>query len=201
MSDLQCPATLLIARHGEAEDSGDRVPLDDGGGLTDNGRAQIRHLVEHVRPRRIAEVYSRTMHRTVQSAELASSELGTQCVVTDGPQEFSLGELGGISYEDPRAKKVFGAWLGGDLAVAYPGGEDGHAVVKRFKDAIEDIADTHRGETELVFSHGAVLSLAVPRLSMNVRNDVAAQWSWPNCVVAKVQVDADGWRMVSWSSR
>ena len=198
MSDLQCPATLLIARHGEAADAVGGVLSDDGGGLTDQGRAQVRHLVEQVRPRRIAEIYSSTMHRAVQSAELASSGLGVRCILTEGLQEFSVGELGGISYQDPRAKKVFDAWRHGDLAVAYPGGEDGHAVVNRFKDTLEEIADTHRGETVLVLTHGGVMSVAVPRLSQHVRNDFAAQWLVPNCVVAEVQIDADGWRILSW---
>lgn len=198
MSDLQCPATLLIARHGEAADAVDGVQSGDGVWLTDRGRAQVRHLVEQVGSRRIAEVYSSTMHRAVQSAELASSGLGVPCILTDGLQEFSVGELGGVSYQDPQAKKVFDAWRHGDLAVACPGGEDGHAVVSRFKDTLEAIADTHRGETVLVFTHGGVMSVAVPRLSQNVRNDFAAQWPLPNCVVAEVQIDADGWRIVSW---
>jgi len=167
VSDLQCPATFLFACHGEAEDavdavdSGDAVAgaqSDHGSRLTDKGRAQVRHLVEQVRSRRIAAVYSSTMHQAIQSAELASSELGTPCIAADGLQELS------------------------------------------FEEAIEDIADTRRGETVLVFTHGAVMSLAVARLSSNVRNDVAAPRSSPGCVVAEVQVDADGWRLVSWPS-
>lgn len=198
MSDLQCPATLLIARRGDAEYAVDGVLSDDGGALTDKGRAQVRHLVEQVRPRRIAEVYSSTMHRAVQSAELASSGLGVRRVVTDGLEEFSVGEVAGVSYQDPRAQQVFDAWLHGDLAAACPGAEDGHVVVRRFKEALEDIADTHRGETVLVFTHGGVMSLAIPRLAVNVRNDLATQRFLPNCVPVEVEVDADGWRLVSW---
>ena len=198
MSDLQCPATLLIARHGDAEYPVDGILSDDSGGLTDKGRAQVRHLVEQVRPRSIAEVYSSTMHRAVQSAELASSGLGVRRVVTDGLQEISVGELAGASYQNLRAQQVFEAWLHGELGAPYPGGEDADSVVKRFKEALEEIADTHRGETVLVFTHGAVMSLAVPRLSLNVRNDFAAQRFLPNCAAAEVEVDADGWRIVSW---
>ena len=199
MSDLHCPATLLIARHGDAQYGVDGVLSDDGGALTDKGREQVRHLVEQVRPRRIAEVYCSTMDRAVQSAELAASELGVRPVVADGLQEFSVGELAGVSFQDPRAQQVFDGWLHGDLDAGCPGAEDGHAVVKRFREALEEIADTHRGETVLVFTHGGVMSLVVPRLSSNVRNDlVAGQRFLPNCVPAEVEVDADGWRVISW---
>ncbi|NMM23020.1 MAG: histidine phosphatase family protein [Phycicoccus sp.] len=198
MSDLQCPATLLVSRHGDAGYAVEGVMSDDGGALTDKGRDQVRHLVERVRSRRVAAVYSSQMGRAVESAELAASELGLRALAVDGLQEFSVGDLAGVGIHDDRAQQVFGAWLHGDLAAAFPGAEDGQAVVKRFKGALEEIADRHRGETVLVFTHGGAMSLAIPRLSFNLRNDLAAQRFLPNCVPAEVEIDADGWRVVTW---
>jgi probable phosphoglycerate mutase len=198
MSDLQCPATLLIARHGDAEYALGGVMSDDGGWLTDLGRAQVRELAETLRSRRIAAVYTSRMERAVESADLAAAGLGVRRLVTEGLQEPSVGELAGVSFQDPRAHLVFDAWLQGHLDAGYPGGEDGHTVTKRFKEALEDIADTHRGETVLVFTHSGVMSLVIPMFSVNVRNDLAAQRFLPNCAVAEVEVDADGWRVVRW---
>jgi broad specificity phosphatase PhoE len=110
------------------------------------------------------------MDAAVRAAELAASELGVRLVVADGLQELSVGEPA----------------------------ENGHAVVERFKDAAAEIADTHRGETVLVFTHRSVMSLAIPRLSVNVRNDHAAQRLLPDCAPVEVEVDADGWRVISW---
>jgi len=198
MSDLQCPATLLISRHGDAGYAVDSVLSDDGGALTDKGRDQVRHLVEQVRSRRVAAVYSSQMGRAVESADLAASELGLHALAVDGLQEFSVGDLAGVSFHDDRAQQVFDAWLHGDLAAACPGAEDGHTVVKRFRGALDEIADRHRGETVLVFTHGGAMSLAIPRLSVNLRNGLAAQRFLPSCVVAEIEVDADGWRVVTW---
>ena len=198
MSDLQCPATLLIARHGDAEYALDGVMSDEGGWLTDLGRAQVGELAKTLRSRRIAAVYSSRMERAVESADLAAAGLGVRRLVTEGLEEPSVGELAGVSFQDPRAHQVFDAWLQGHLDAGYPGGEDGHTVVKRFKEALEEIADSHRGETVLVFSHSGVMSLVVPRLSVNARNDLAAQRLPPSCALAEVEVDADGWRVLSW---
>lgn len=198
MSDLHCPATLLVSRHGEAQYSVEGVLSDDGGALTDKGRDQVRHLVGQVRSRRVAAVYSSQMERAVESAELAATLLGLRSVVVDGLQEFSVGDLAGVSFHDARAQQVFDAWLHGDLSAACPGAEDGHAVVTRFKGALDEMADRHRGETVLVFTHGGAMSLAIPRLSVNLRNDLAAQRFLPNCVPAEVEIDADGWRVVTW---
>jgi len=198
MSDLQCPATLLVSRHGDAQYSVEGVMSDDGGALTDKGRDQVRHLVGQVGSRRVAAVYSSKMGRAVESAELAASELGLHSLAVDGLQEFSVGELAGVSFHDDRAQQVFDAWLHGDLAAACPGAEDGHTVVKRFKGALDVIADRHRGETVLVFTHGGAMSLAIPRLSANLRNDPAAQRFLPSCVAAEIEIDADGWRVLTW---
>ena len=208
MSDLQCPATLLVCRHGEAEYAKHPLPAgapqaagvlsDDGGSLTDAGREQVYRLVEQVRPRRVAAVYSSRMQRAAESAALAASELGLRPAVVDGLEEFSVGDLAGLSWHDDRAQQVFDAWLLGDLGVGCPGAESGDAVVNRFRQALGDIADLHRGETVLVFTHGGAMSLAIPRVAVNAGNDVAARRFLANCAVAEVEVDADGWRLVSW---
>ena len=201
MSDLQCPATLLIARHGDADYPVHGIMSDDGGWLTDLGRAQVSELAGTLGSRRIAAVYSSRMGRAVESGALAAGDLGVTTLAVDGLQEFSVGELAGVSYQDPRAQRVFDAWLNGDLETGCPGAEDGLAVVERFTDALQEIADIHRGETVLVFTHGGVMSLVIPRLSVNVRNDLAAQRFLPNCELAEVEVDADGWRILSWPGR
>ena len=191
---------MLVARHGDAGYAVDGVLSDDDGALTDKGRDPVRQLVEEVRSRRVAGVYSSKMGRAVESAELAASELGLHALPVDGLQEFSVGDLAGLSLHDDRAQQVFDAWLHGDLAAACPGAEDGHTVVKRFKGALDEIADRHRGATVLVFTHGGAMSLAIPWLSLNVGKDPEGQRILPYCAIAELEVDADGWRLVSWPS-
>jgi 2,3-bisphosphoglycerate-dependent phosphoglycerate mutase len=198
MSDLQCPATLLIARHGEAEHAAAGVLSDDGGRLTATGREQVARCAGQVRPRRIAAVYSSPMEPAVESARLAASELGLQPVVVDGLQEFGVGGLAGVSIHDARAQQVFNAWRSGDLDIGCPGAEDGHLVVRRFARAVGEIADMHRGEAVLVFAHGGAMSLAIPRLAANLGNNLAAQRFLPHCVPVEVEIDGDGWRVVTW---
>ena len=198
MSDLQCPATLLVSRHGAAEYARPGFLSDDGGWLSDAGRRQVHELVESLCGVRVAAVWSSTMDRAVESAVLAADLLGVPARSLDGLQEFSVGELAGVSYQDPRAQTVFDRWLAGDLDAGCPGGEDGHTLVARYREAVETIADQHRGETVLVFSHGGVMSLVLPRLALNARNDLAAQRFLPNCVPAELAVDADGWLLRSW---
>ena len=204
MSDLQCPATLLIARHGDAAYPVHGVLSDDGGRLSERGCTQVGELAERLLSRRIAAVYCSHRRQAVESADLAAAHLGVKSFVVNGLQEISAedltGDLAGVSHQQPRPHKVFDAWLQGDLDAGYAGGENGHTVIKRFTEAIEEIADTHRGETVLVFTHSGVMSLVIPRFSVNVRSDLAAQRIPPHGAPVEIEVDADGWRVISWPS-
>ena len=77
MSDLQCPARVFLARHGEAAYE-TALLMDHGGTLTARGRAQARELGERLRAEKIAHVYSSTISRAVQTAELAAAVLGVE---------------------------------------------------------------------------------------------------------------------------
>ena len=81
---------------------------------------------------------------------------------------------------------------------AGPPAQDGPLVVERCGEATGAIADTHRGETVLVFTHAAVMSLAIRRLSVNVGDHLAGAPNLAHCAVGQVEVDSDGWRLVSW---
>ena len=198
MGDLHCPATLLLARHGDAEYGRASVLSDEGGWLSAHGIEQVTALAEGLRERRVARVYTSTLQRAVESGALAAEVLGVDSVPLPGLEEFSVGALAGRAHDDPELLSVFKAWLHGDLGRFIPGGESGVAVVDRYREALHTIADLHRGETTLVFTHGGVMSFVVPRLSGNVRPDLAEQKYLPNCAVAEVSVDEGGFEVLSW---
>lgn len=201
MSDLHCPATLLVARHGDADYPHARVLSDDGGWLTDTGRAQVRELAESLRPRNVAAVWTSRLQRAVESGVLAAEVLGVRTTAIDGLEELSVGALAGREHDDPELNGVFEAWKAGHLGTFIPGGESGQAVLDRYRSALEEISDQHRGETVLVFTHGGVMSFCLPRMGRNVRNDLAAQRFLPNCAVAEISIDADDVTVHSWPGR
>jgi broad specificity phosphatase PhoE len=198
VSDLFCPATLLLARHGDAAYPHARVLSDDGGWLTDKGRQQVRNLARSVSSRNIAGVYTSRLQRAVESGAVAAEVLDVASRVVDGLEEFSVGALAGREHDDPELMAVFESWKQGELGRFIPGGESGQEVLERYRGALEEISDQHRGETVLVFSHGGVMSFCLPRMGRNVRNDLATRRFLPNCAVAEVSIDADDVTVVSW---
>jgi len=71
------------------------------------------------------------------------------------------------------------------------------AAGERFAEALQGIADAHRGETVLVSTDAAVVGREVPRLAFNVPTDFAAGRPAEGRLV-EVACDADGWVLRSW---
>ena len=171
MSDLQCAATLLVARHGDAEYGHPSVLSDEGGWLSAKGIEQTTALAA-VAGGRAGWPRSTPARWPVPSSPARSRPkvLGVDSRAVDGLEEFSVGALAGRPHDDPELQSVFKAWLHGDLRRCIPGGETGEEVVARYREALLSIADQFRGETVLVFSHGGVMSfVAAPALGQRPR--------------------------------
>ncbi|WP_265446397.1 histidine phosphatase family protein [Flexivirga meconopsidis] len=195
---LHCPATVILARHGEA---GYEAPTwaDEGGSLTSVGRAQAAGLAADLHSRRVAHAYCSTMARAVQTAEIAAAALGVDVTTRSALQEFAVGDFAGADRtgDDPFAP-TFRAWLDGDLSARIPGGESGAEVVARGRAVLEEIADRHPGETVLVVAHGGILTLLVRHL-LAIENGVTPR-AFVNCGYAETELGADGWRLTGWSA-
>ena len=198
MSDLQCAATVIVARHAEAEYEAD-VLAEGGGSLTTVGRAQARALGESLRDRRIAAIWCSDRARAVQTAEIVAAIVRCAVRVRAGLAEFGLGEYVGQPYVEGMFADLFDRWTSGDLGTGPNGTETGQDIVDRMSAELESVADQYRGETVLVVSHGGVMSLVLPYLAINADNAMAVDLTLANCATCELAADADGWVMRSWA--
>jgi probable phosphoglycerate mutase len=199
MSELFCPATLVLARHGEAEY--ECVGLsDDGGSLTGSGRRQARELAEGLAGDRVAAVWCSDLSRSVQTAEIAAAALGlTTVTVASGLREVSVGAHRGTPVRAGVLAAELRAWQDGRLSCRVPGGESGDEVVARLRGALEGAADQYRGETVLVVSHGWAIRVAVTQLCVNAAG--AGSWDLDPGQTAWVSAGTEDWRLRSWAGR
>jgi len=199
VSDLQCPATILVARHAQATyRHPEREDAGDGDRLTPVGEQEAARLGGSLRRRRIAAVYTSALSRAVQTGQLLGTALGVDSAVLAGVEEFGVGEYAARPDVSDLIGTVFDRWLAGEPDARCPGGESAAEVVARFGRALTELADLYRGETVVVVSHGGAMSLALPRLCGNVPDELARAHWLPHCSVAEVVVAADGWELRDW---
>jgi 2,3-bisphosphoglycerate-dependent phosphoglycerate mutase len=197
MSDLQCAVTVLLVRHGEAVPDGPGRVSDEDRPLTPRGLEQARGLGESLRERRVAAVYSSSLVRARGTADAVADVLGLPVHVVDGAHEFSVGSLCTDPEGPERVHEVYLAWLAGDLGRGCPDAETGHEVLARLSAVLDDLRDLHRGETVALVTHGGVMTVAAAQLFRGAPGDLADSHV-PNCGVAQVEGDADGWVLRSW---
>jgi broad specificity phosphatase PhoE len=197
VSDLHCAATVLITRHGEAEDETGR-PSDSGGSLTLAGRRESARLADSLGQRNVAMVYTSPLAQAVQTAEIVAGRLGCVVRVRAGLAELPLGDHSGRPGSPEPFARVLQRWRAGDLSAAHAGAEDGAATVARVQAVLEEVADLHRGETVLVVSHGSVMSLVLAGLAADLPDDHAAGRPDPSCIPVELSADADGWTCTRW---
>ena len=198
MTDLQCAARVFLARHGEADYETDLL-VDHGGSLTARGREQSRRLGESLAGERIAHVWTSSLARAVQTAEIAAAVLGCGVTVREGLRELGVGAHVGLPPEPDPFGATFEHWLDGDLEARIEGGESGAEVVVRMGGVLAEVADLHRGESVLVVSHGGAICTAVPALARNVHPRFPLGRPLTDGGVVRLEADdTGGWRAVSW---
>ena len=198
MTDLQCAARVFVARHGEAVYESELLS-DAGGSLSPLGRDQARGLAESMTGERIARVWTSDMARAVQTGEIVAARLGIDVIVRTGLREFGVGDAAGTTGDPDPFAATFASWLDGDLSARIPGGESGADVVERYGAVLDEIADSHRGESVLVVSHGGVMSMALSALATNLSLSHSRDLPMPNCGVVALEADDDGWVARSWA--
>ena len=172
MSDLHCPARLLVARHAQAEyETGAFSDADDS--LTLDGRAHAGAMAARLRDRNIALIYCSDMVCAVQTAEIAAATLGVAVRVRPGLRDLTVGD---VDDADPN-----------------------HEPAARLSAELTSIADQHRGECVLVVGHSLALCATLPRMAFNIADDFGLTHPLGSCDVVELAADADGWRVESWS--
>jgi probable phosphoglycerate mutase len=200
VSDLHCPATLVVARHAKAAFVEDFFS-DEGGSLTSAGRAQAAELAASLRGRRVAAVWCSDTSRAVQTAEIVAARLGVAVTARKALREVYVGTLLGQPFDIERLEQVCTQWYDGSLDARFEEGECGDDVVQRYAGELSEIADLHRGETVLVVGHQLALGIVVPSLARNLDATWARANELSNTETVELEHDADGWVLRRWGDR
>ncbi|ONH27563.1 histidine phosphatase family protein [Pseudofrankia asymbiotica] len=196
---------LLLIRHGQtpynvigALDTG-----RPGAGLTPLGQAQAQAIPDALRDDPISAIYASVLVRTHLTAAPLAAARGLTVHIEEGLEEIVAGDLELRTDKESITTylETVGAWIHGDLDVTMPGGENGHAFVARYDNAIANIAAAHTaGDTVVVISHGAAIRTWVAIRVGAVGS--ADEWLLPNTGMVVLDGGVNtGWNLTRWQDK
>jgi probable phosphoglycerate mutase len=155
---------LLLIRHGQSEGNAARCIQGQAEyPLNALGREQARRLAQRLAAEHdgIAAVYTSSLGRAVETAEILAQAVGAPVIPDDRLREYDAGELAGLTMEDVREQfpQVYAAWMADvEEWIPMPGSEGNENFCRRVHEVFAEIAARHESdETAVVVSHGGTL--------------------------------------------
>jgi broad specificity phosphatase PhoE len=154
--------TVYLARHGqtaynlEGRFQGQQaVPLDD------TGRVQAHELAERAAAHGFAALWSSTLLRARETAEIVSAAVGLTPLEDARLMETDAGDWTDRPFTDVQAEspELFAKFIAGDPSFAFPGGESFAEQELRVSAALDDVE--RRELPALVICHGMVIRAAL----------------------------------------
>jgi 2,3-bisphosphoglycerate-dependent phosphoglycerate mutase len=193
---------LCLARHGETNWNFERRfqgQLDIA--LNLRGRAQAQALARELASAHFDRIYTSDLSRAAATAAPIAKALGLDPEVRIELREKNDGDWQGFTHPEiaERFPGDYHRYHERDLDFAIPGGEALGDFAARVRDALENIACAHPGETLLVVAHAGVLDIAwrlATGRTLREKRHQMIQNAAPNWIAYEDGV----WSMVSWAN-
>ena len=150
---------LLLIRHGESSANAEgRLQGRLDSPLSDRGRQQSALLAERLAPLAAVALYTSTLLRARQTAEILGEQLGLAVAGRPALMERDMGELAGLTADEARARfsGIARARAEG-RPTGIPGFEEDEPFSQRVRDVMRAIVDAHDDGAIAVITHGGVI--------------------------------------------
>jgi probable phosphoglycerate mutase len=191
---------VIIVRHGQTEWNLKLVRqghLDSP--LTDRGIGQARALAQRLAQEKFTALYSSDLGRAVQTAQMIAKVTGHSIIADPRLRERHLGIFQGLSGDEIRERFPeeyrFHRTVGPTYVI--PGGESVDQQVARNMAYLNELGQTHIGETIVVVTHGGVLS-GLFRHTFSIPYNAPRRFDFSNAGLNVFVYDAGNWFLQTW---
>lgn len=157
---------ILLIRHGETTgDVEDRYGGSYDDHLTKRGREQLQTTAQLLADEQIDKLYSSTLIRAKESADIINGVLKTEIELLDGLRERDYGVLGGLTKQEALEKYPEVVESHKDPANTDPDGESRASFTQRVLSTFESIVNQKHGAVAIV-SHGGPIKVILRHLNI-----------------------------------
>jgi probable phosphoglycerate mutase len=191
---------MCVVRHGETEwNAARRVQGQLDIPLSEVGQAQARSVSEALPRGRFSALYASDLQRVRQTAGPAAERLGLEPRIDPCLRERHYGAFQSLTFAEVRERmpEQYARYEARDPEFDFDGGESLRDFSARALACLAAIADRHRGEEVLVFTHGGVLEMAYRKANAM---DLSAprDFHTPNCALNWLEL-GESWKVLGWA--
>lgn len=157
---------ILLIRHGETTgDVEDRYGGSYDDPLTEKGRGQLHETAQRLVGIKVDKLYSSTLIRARESANIINDVLKTEIEPLDGLRERNYGVLGGLTKQEALERYPEAVELHKDSANTDPNGEPQTSFTERVVKTFKSILDQKHDAVAIV-SHGGPIKVMLRHFNM-----------------------------------
>ena len=152
---------IFIARHGETEYN--RTNRIQGRGINESlnktGRMQARAISEVLSDKQIARVFSSSLNRSKETAQIIADQLELDIHSYPELDEMDFGIIEGrpISEVGDHLNQLHNHWKSGNITFALDRGESPEEVLRRVTKCMDTVLREHNGQSMLFVLHGRLI--------------------------------------------
>ena len=148
---------IIFLRHGQAENNTKKILAgrSTGVNLTQEGIKQAQQAAEMLKPLNVSAIYSSSIDRALQTAEIVAKQCNLEVKIDDRLIELDMGKFTKMPYEEIFAKhgNVFLKFYQGSEEVSESGVETFAKVQKRILDMVDFVINKHKKENIVLVTH------------------------------------------------
>lgn len=192
---------LCVVRHGEtAWNAEHRVQGQLDVPLNAIGLAQARAASKVLGREKFDVIYSSDLSRARQTAQPTAELLSAKVLLDEALRERHYGIFERLTYAEVKEKfpEDYARFEAGEPDYDFRTGESLKDFSARSIAAVSKIAEQHKGQSILVFTHGGVLD----HLHRFITGDPLSTqrgFGIPNAGLNRIEVTSAGWRIHSWA--
>lgn len=182
---------VFLVRHGEnpanitKEFSYKLVDYD----LNERGIAQAKQTAAYFAGMKIDRICSSPLRRAVQTARIIADALKTDMSIVEEFRELNVGDLERRKPDEESWGVLFrvtAEWYRGNMAAAFPNGEDGKTLVARFQDGLRQAVSGIHGGSVIVVGHGGIFTAGVLDLCAVADREGFVRRENQNCSISEL---------------
>lgn len=154
---------IFIARHGETEYN--RTGRIQGRGINvsinDTGKRQAKAIAEALRDTKINHIFSSSLKRSIETADIVSSHLNVPVQSYPELDEMNFGIIEGkpINEIGSQLEELHSNWKSGQTGFALDNGESPDDVLERVLMRMDELTREHSGKNVLYVLHGRLIRI------------------------------------------